>query len=447
MSLVVKRSVSVMIVFVLLSGLFFPGSGFAKSKFKDVSDSYWALDEIAFLIERGVISGYADGTFRPGENITRGQAVIMISRALKLDASKYSNPGLKDVTEKSSYFLAAKVLMGEGILAEVVKEKQMQPSKALTRGEMASILTRAYDLSGTYNEEFKDVDKSHFAYDDIKTLAANNITTGFGDKTFRPNKVITRVDFSVMLARTLDGRFKAGEAFDLPKVDLVEIDTERVFIWSTYMAHLAIRAKSENQYSRLKESVTPGIEYFTWGYFDKPITIQQFLKNPRNISKIGNLGFDLKTFTVDEISDPTRYVKVVFYDKDKKPVAYQENTVTLKPRVIVQTPSEKIEDEGFFKISDTETGYHFIRSQVPEKYQSLGPYYFVHGSYTDFTYEEAISAVGNQMFNITDALGRAPEHYTNFKEMKNKGKFKIMLIILDANLKPVAYVKEELELN
>lgn len=446
MSAIIKKSVNLMVLFILLSSMLFPGAGLAKSKFKDVLDSYWALDEIAFLVEKGVIGGYNDGTFRPGENITRGQAVIMISRALKADASKYPNPGLKDVTEKSPYFQAVKVLMGEGVLAEVVKEKQLQPSKALTRGEMASILTKAYDLGGTYDGEFKDVEKSHFAYDDIKILAANNITTGFSDKTFKPNKVLTRVDFSVMLARTVDDRFKAGEVLELQKVDWVEIDTERDFIWLSNMAHLAIRAKSDNQYSRLKESLEPEIEYFSWGYFDKPITIQQFLKNSRDIYKIGNLGFDLKTFTVDEISDPTKYVIAVFYDKDKKPVAYQDNTVTLKPRIIAHKPSEMVDDDGFFRIIDTEDGYHFIRSQIPENYQTLGSYFYVHGSYTDFTYEEAISAEGHNMIKIAHTLTQAPEAYTNFKELKNKGKFNIMLIILDADLKPVGYVKRELDL-
>ncbi|MBT2641703.1 S-layer homology domain-containing protein [Bacillus sp. ISL-41] len=440
----IRKSVSLMVLFVLLGSVLLSGVGFAKSKFKDVSDSYWALDEITFLVEQGVIGGFNDGTFRPGENITRGQAVIMISRAFKADSSKYPNPGLKDVPEKSPYFLAVKVLMGEGILAEVVKDKHLQPSKPLTRGEMASILSKAYELTGTYDGEFKDVEKSHFAYDDIQLLAANNITTGFGDKTFRPNKVITRVDFSVMLARTLDDRFKAGAALNLRKVDLVEIDTERQFNWGTNVAHIVVRAKSDFQFALLRDSVEPGMEYFSWDYSYEPIAIEKFIKNPGRIEKIGNnasIGYNVEG---DELTDLKRYVTVIFYDKNKKPVAYQENIVTLHPKMIAQTPSSQIDDEGFIKVSKSDSGYNFIHAQVPEKFQALGAYYSVHGSFSDFTYNDAILAKGDRIFKITESHGASPVAFTNFREQGNTGEFHIMLVIYDTNLKPTGHVKEVL---
>lgn len=444
MAKIASKVIRIMVLFMLFGSVFSSGVGFAKSKFKDVADSYWALDEISFLVENGVIGGYNDGTFRPGENITRGQAVIMISRALKADASKYPNPGLKDVTEKSPYFQAVKVLMGEGVLAEVVKEKQLQPSKPLTRGEMASILTRAYDLSGTYDGEFKDVEKSHFAYDDIKILAANNITTGFSDKTFKPNKVLTRVDFSVMLARTMDDRFKAGAALNLRKVDLVEIDTERGFNWSTNVAHISVRAKSDSQYALIKDSVESGMEFLSWDYSYEPVAIEKFLKNPGRIEKIGNNSSITIKFSVDDMSNLTRYVTVVFYDKNKKPVAYQENTINLHPKMIKQTASKQIENEGFFEVIKNENGYNFIFPKVPEQHQSLGSYYSVHGSFSDFTYNDAISAEGDEIFKTTDASGRSPVAFTNWREQGNTGKFFIMLIIYNADLEPVTYVEEEL---
>jgi N-acetylmuramoyl-L-alanine amidase len=51
------------------------------AKFKDVPSSHWAYGPIEQAAEQGWIGGFPDGTFRPGEPVTRAQAVSMISRA------------------------------------------------------------------------------------------------------------------------------------------------------------------------------------------------------------------------------------------------------------------------------------------------------------------------------------------------------------------------------
>jgi 5'-nucleotidase/2',3'-cyclic-nucleotide 2'-phosphodiesterase/3'-nucleotidase/5'-nucleotidase len=44
------------------------------------SNGFYTFIETAY--NRGVISGYADGTFRPNANVTRGQLAKMISQGL-----------------------------------------------------------------------------------------------------------------------------------------------------------------------------------------------------------------------------------------------------------------------------------------------------------------------------------------------------------------------------
>ncbi|WP_442971280.1 S-layer homology domain-containing protein [Romboutsia sp. 13368] len=46
--------------------------------------SNWAKDHVDALNDKGIITGYEDGTFLPKKGITRGEAVIMLSRAEKL---------------------------------------------------------------------------------------------------------------------------------------------------------------------------------------------------------------------------------------------------------------------------------------------------------------------------------------------------------------------------
>lgn len=47
------------------------------------TESHWARDMITALANEGIISGYADGTFRPDEPITRAEAVSMVYKALR----------------------------------------------------------------------------------------------------------------------------------------------------------------------------------------------------------------------------------------------------------------------------------------------------------------------------------------------------------------------------
>lgn len=63
-----------------------PDSG---TSFSDVPASYWASGYIAKAAELGIINGYKDGTFKPGNTVTYEQALAMVVRATGLeDAAK-----------------------------------------------------------------------------------------------------------------------------------------------------------------------------------------------------------------------------------------------------------------------------------------------------------------------------------------------------------------------
>lgn len=60
------------------------GSSTNKLDFKDSSDIHsWARDYIAKAIELQIIKGYEDMTFRPGKNVTRAEAAVLVSNSLK----------------------------------------------------------------------------------------------------------------------------------------------------------------------------------------------------------------------------------------------------------------------------------------------------------------------------------------------------------------------------
>lgn len=54
----------------------------ASEVFSDVPSEHWAAPYIAAMKANGIISGYEDGSFGLGRNITRAEAIAMINRAL-----------------------------------------------------------------------------------------------------------------------------------------------------------------------------------------------------------------------------------------------------------------------------------------------------------------------------------------------------------------------------
>ncbi len=54
-----------------------------EAEFPDVPRGHWAEEEIAALANMGILSGYPDGTFRPENKISRGEAAVILERIQK----------------------------------------------------------------------------------------------------------------------------------------------------------------------------------------------------------------------------------------------------------------------------------------------------------------------------------------------------------------------------
>lgn len=178
-------------------------SSYMEPIFNDISNDNQYKTEIKSLVERGYINGYADGTFKPFNTLTRAHAAVLLSRALGLNTSKVTNPGFTDVPTTHLYYKEIAAMVNAGIM-NGTGNSQFDPNAKLTRAQMAKILVVAFGLPKTTAPiTFKDVSPSHWSYDYIRTLAANGITTGYGDGTFKPSTEVTRVHFSLFKYRSL----------------------------------------------------------------------------------------------------------------------------------------------------------------------------------------------------------------------------------------------------
>lgn len=117
----------------------------AATSFKDISSSHRAYKEITYLGQGDIVTGDAKGNFVPNTQVTRGEAAAMIGRALNLNGTKRPT-SFKDVGSgnfASGYIQSAvdkKILSGYG-------DGTFRPYAKVTRGEMAVMISKAFNYS------------------------------------------------------------------------------------------------------------------------------------------------------------------------------------------------------------------------------------------------------------------------------------------------------------
>lgn len=101
---------------------------------------------IAALAAAGVADGFHDGTFRPSAAITRGQAAMLLARVLDLDLSEgQTGNGFSDVAGRTDA-AAINVLHERGFVTGF-HDGTFKPDASITRGQFASMLVHAHYLS------------------------------------------------------------------------------------------------------------------------------------------------------------------------------------------------------------------------------------------------------------------------------------------------------------
>ncbi|WP_400194630.1 S-layer homology domain-containing protein [Lysinibacillus telephonicus] len=188
--------------------------------FKDVSKQNVYYDIIHIMAQQGIISGYEDGTFKPSQTINRKQAAALVNRAVKLPkTTAFKTP--KDLSTKNAYYTDIKALMEAGLLT-VDSKGNVNPNSPLTRGEMAKILTVAFNLKTTGTNPLKDVSSTYKPY--VTALYNAGVTTGFEDNTFRENASLTRAHYAVFMYRAMNPEtIKNTEPIDPSKIDVNKI--------------------------------------------------------------------------------------------------------------------------------------------------------------------------------------------------------------------------------
>lgn len=182
--------------------------------FTDVKSDFWAASAIFSAAEAGFVSGFPDGSFRPGQNLTRVQALVSLVNGLKITGG---NPNVltvfSDRAQIPSYATNVVATATQKLL--VVNYPQidlLEPLREITRGEVAALIYQALVSIGqekaiispyivnssTDIPVFKDL-KGHWCEEFIRALISMNLTDGFSDGTYQPDKPMTRAQYAALV--------------------------------------------------------------------------------------------------------------------------------------------------------------------------------------------------------------------------------------------------------
>lgn len=165
------------------------------------------------------INGYTDGTFGPQSNITRAEAITVLSRLLASDTEikgKYKTE-FTDVKEADWFFSNVAFLEALGALGGVTERgSRLIPNQPITRMEVCELVAHIAQIKDIKVVDFNDL-SSRDNKEAIFALASRGIITGYknedGSYSFKPHGTITRAEFVTIIDRLL-GRVAVSENVD-----------------------------------------------------------------------------------------------------------------------------------------------------------------------------------------------------------------------------------------
>ena len=162
-------------------------------------DALNTTDHYQYLI------GYPDGNFAPNKGMTRAEAATMFTRLLRERPIKWRhyNAGLNDIRPGDWYADTVGYAVQRGIVSGY-PDGSFKPNKPITRAEFAAIASRFDALAQGNAISFSDLAPSHWGYNAIRSAATKGWISGYPDNTFRPEQAITRAEVTAITNRMLN---------------------------------------------------------------------------------------------------------------------------------------------------------------------------------------------------------------------------------------------------
>lgn len=188
------------------------------AEYTDVKSGNWAYEAVNAMSERAIIKGYPDGSFLPNNTVTYGEFIKM---ALIAGTGQDAGNAASGHWALNYYNKALELKY----FTEFDIDKSQLGDK-IPRADMALIISSILgDVSiDNYDEIQKGIEDISYQTPheyDITKAYAMGILTGYTDKTFKPEKTLSRAESATVIYRLADEskRVAPGERNATPTIE------------------------------------------------------------------------------------------------------------------------------------------------------------------------------------------------------------------------------------
>lgn len=161
--------------------------------FSDVHSTDYFYQSVQYLYCEGAISGYSDNTFRPYNNTTRGQLskIVVLAEGWSIDTT--GGPHFTDVPATNPFYTFIETAYNHHIISGYA-DGTFRWGNNVTRAQLSKIVVSAegWAINTTGGPHFTDVPQTDPFYSYIETAYNHAIISGYADGTFRPGNNATR---------------------------------------------------------------------------------------------------------------------------------------------------------------------------------------------------------------------------------------------------------------
>ena len=182
----------------------FSSTALGKSPVFGDIQGHWAQNDIEYLYDAGMVSGVSDKEFAPDSIISKAEFIAMLARSIGLDNDIYSI-SYSDVSPLDDWFAG---YLGAAVNSGIIEDSvhAFNPLMAISRGDAAIMLSKAMKYENIKKSsksiDFSDVSKEDGELSDaVGTVSSIGIMVGETSDEFAPDATMTRAEAAAVVKR------------------------------------------------------------------------------------------------------------------------------------------------------------------------------------------------------------------------------------------------------
>lgn len=179
----------------------------ATPSFTDIA-GHWGEVNIKQAVQQGIVNGYPDGTFKPDATVTRAEFTVMLMNALKLDGEG-APLSFNDERKIGAWARTAIAKSVKAGIVSGYSDGSFRPGANISRAELAAMVARAYGTAAqteASTDFADDGDIPVWAKPAIALVKKSGIVSGQGGNRFAPNANATRAEAVTIILNLLKAK-------------------------------------------------------------------------------------------------------------------------------------------------------------------------------------------------------------------------------------------------